>query len=985
MLVGFSIRSRCLFSTLTETNNQLKQLNAKKQYEKVIDLFGKYTKKNLSDDTTINQMLKACVELGDTKRGLDIYQRLSSQSKENHLIQTNLIRLFMNSGDLTKAREIFNQSRNTTIVMYNAMFHGLSNNQEGKQAIDLFQQMSIEPNEYTYTILFKTCSKLTDQKSMYFGKDLLKTLPNQYRNHTIILNSALHMLMQHGEVDLAEKCFSQMAKDATSYGVMMSGYVKNKRIQDAMDLFARIKNPNDVIYIVFFNACSQAANFKALDVGKRVFFQLWTKSNGKISNEKLLHAALAMFAKCSDVENAEKLFARLHRNQMTYGSMMVMYNQRNQPRKTLLLFEQMKMEKIEPNEQIFILILNALFQLHDSIRAKEFFDQISKKSSMVYDVMLNGLASHNRAEEAFNLFRSMSISPSEYSLSILFKICSRLNDRQSIEFAKSIFQEMPKKYRENTVIINSALHMFMQHRQVSLAEKIFSQMNKDAISYGVMMSGYLTNNQPEQVIDMFLKLNDQTDEVNMLLFFGACAELDNEKGLKVGKQIFSQISSRQPSEKVLHAVLNMFAKCSDTTNAESLFSKLKKNALSYGCMMTMYNNQNEPDRTLSLYEEMKREKIELDHLNWVLILNALADLSDLSTCESVTSELLEKFSNDIQIQNALIHMWGKASSADRARDVFEQISEPTNMSYSAMINAYDLNGLGREAVQLYRQIPEEIIDDIINLCVLNACSHSSLINEAEEIFRNIPIEKRTEKIYSTMIHCYNRSNLVNKAEELLSQYEESHSPCYSMYMSFLSAARNQRNPLLAQKMFDRIEPYLKDQNIYATSAQVLLAHTYALAGDSATASTIRIKMNQSGLKKLGGLSWTVVNGKKFRAHDRSHKQSNQIYAELERLTNELKEHGYQCDASWISRPMMNDETGESVLSGHSERLAIAYNLIQRPIPKRIQIMENLRVCGDCHTFTKWVAQVRQCTIIICDANRTHHFHPDGHCSCGDFF
>jgi len=59
------------------------------------------------------------------------------------------------------------------------------------------------------------------------------------------------------------------------------------------------------------------------------------------------------------------------------------------------------------------------------------------------------------------------------------------------------------------------------------------------------------------------------------------------------------------------------------------------------------------------------------------------------------------------------------------------------------------------------------------------------------------------------------------------------------------------------------------------------------------------------------------------------------------------EHGYEYDGSWISRPMMNDETEESVLSGHSERLALAFNLIQRPAPTRIQIMKNLRVCGDC--------------------------------------
>ena len=79
-------------------------------------------------------------------------------------------------------------------------------------------------------------------------------------------------------------------------------------------------------------------------------------------------------------------------------------------------------------------------------------------------------------------------------------------------------------------------------------------------------------------------------------------------------------------------------------------------------------------------------------------------------------------------------------------------------------------------------------------------------------------------------------------------------------MSILSAARNQRNPLLAQNIYDRIQPYLKDQKLYETSATVLLANSYALAGDSTTASIIRMKMDQSGLKKVAGLSWTVVNG-----------------------------------------------------------------------------------------------------------------------------
>ncbi len=79
-----------------------------------------------------------------------------------------------------------------------------------------------------------------------------------------------------------------------------------------------------------------------------------------------------------------------------------------------------------------------------------------------------------------------------------------------------------------------------------------------------------------------------------------------------------------------------------------------------------------------------------------------------------------------------------------------------------------------------------------------------------------------------------------------------------------------------------------------------------------------------------------------------------------------------------------------------------FNLIQRPRPTRIQIVKNLRICGDCREFrnyfiyqskilfvldlvSKMIAQIYQCTIIARDANRIHHFYPNGKCSCNDHF
>jgi hypothetical protein len=89
--------------------------------------------------------------------------------------------------------------------------------------------------------------------------------------------------------------------------------------------------------------------------------------------------------------------------------------------------------------------------------------------------------------------------------------------------------------------------------------------------------------------------------------------------------------------------------------------------------------------------------------------------------------------------------------------------------------------------------------------------------------------------------------------------------------------------------------------------------------------------------------------KEFRAHGRAHPRSAEIYAELYRLSAELKEHGHKFDPSCITRPLSEHETVESVLCGHSEKLAIAFNLIQRPRLKFIQITNNLRMCPDCRT------------------------------------
>jgi hypothetical protein len=56
--------------------------------------------------------------------------------------------------------------------------------------------------------------------------------------------------------------------------------------------------------------------------------------------------------------------------------------------------------------------------------------------------------------------------------------------------------------------------------------------------------------------------------------------------------------------------------------------------------------------------------------------------------------------------------------------------------------------MGIQAIELYRQMPEELITNVTDVCVLNACSHSGLVDEARFIFKNI--EMKTDRIYTAM-------------------------------------------------------------------------------------------------------------------------------------------------------------------------------------------------------------------------------------------
>src|SRR5690348_17186436 len=115
-----------------------------------------------------------------------------------------------------------------------------------------------------------------------------------------------------------------------------------------------------------------------------------------------------------------------------------------------------------------------------------------------------------------------------------------------------------------------------------------------------------------ETINLFFKISNR-DEINYMLFFNACARIGTKEILTSVKEVLSNLPNcYRENSKILTAAFDAFIKCGDLSSAEELFSKMKRTTISYGNLMNAYNKNDEPDKTLNLYKQMKIDGIRPD-------------------------------------------------------------------------------------------------------------------------------------------------------------------------------------------------------------------------------------------------------------------------------------------------------------------------------------------------------------------------------------
>src|SRR5947199_372182 len=93
-----------------------------------------------------------------------------------------------------------------------------------EKTLDLFEEISLDPNEFILTMILNACARLSNDRSKQIGKKLLKKILKDNEISNYVINSVIYMLMKFGDVKSAEDFFRLIKKkDIVTYGAMMKG------------------------------------------------------------------------------------------------------------------------------------------------------------------------------------------------------------------------------------------------------------------------------------------------------------------------------------------------------------------------------------------------------------------------------------------------------------------------------------------------------------------------------------------------------------------------------------------------------------------------------------------------------------------------------------------------------------------------------------------------------------------------------------------
>lgn len=618
--------------------------------------------------------------------------------------------------------------------------------------------------------------------------------------------------------------------------------------------------------------------------------------------------------------------------------------------------------------------------------ARKVFDEMSERNLAAWSVMISGFARKGLFHEAASLLGEMvldGVKPDWILFANLIRTCLA---RYELWLGLQLHSQVIKRGCFSNVEMD-LIGLYVKNGCLDSAIKIFDDMPERTVaSWTALMVGLTAAGKSKEALALFLKMAQQGTIIDPFVFsivLKACSCLEDchtakqVHGLIVKLGFDSDVSAGTP-------MVDFYVKSGMIEDARNAFYKISQpNDFSWSVILTGYSQLGRYEECLKIFKHLKNKGTDLNSFVYTTLFQASSSLADpVSGCQLHADALKSGFLSELTGNSSLITMYSRCGSLTYAQKVFELITEPDVIAWTAIIAGYAYHGKVSHSLEMFNKMTAfgVIPNSVTFIGVLTACSHAGLVSEAKNYFdlmeKFYGINPRLVH-YHCLIDAYCRAGSLNDAKELIESGKfEPDGLCWKILLAGSVTHRNLQLGKIAGENFLKIEP---DNS----AGYILLFKLYSKLGLLEEAALVRKLMNERGLQKETGYSWIIFKGRvhRFIAGEKNHPQGKEIYAKLDELER---------SAAGSEPKLMADEETEFLSErkeqkfDHSERLAISFGLMEVCCSCPILIFKNLRICEDCHSFMKSVSRNANREIVVRDCTRFHHF-KDGLCSCNDFW
>ena len=120
------------------------------------------------DTITLVNIISACGNLKLVSEGKSVHGiAFKTVTGSNIRVHNSLITMYGRCGDIDSARSVFILCSDLNLCSWNCMISALSQNKDGKRALELFRCLEYEPNEITLATILSACTQIGHGKQIH--------------------------------------------------------------------------------------------------------------------------------------------------------------------------------------------------------------------------------------------------------------------------------------------------------------------------------------------------------------------------------------------------------------------------------------------------------------------------------------------------------------------------------------------------------------------------------------------------------------------------------------------------------------------------------------------------------------------------------------------------------------------------------------------------------------------------------------------------